>query len=112
MTHRDDLRMPIFEKITHELGRPRLYLLRYSEVFYAETSIGDRSVQVIVKKHPSGENPEFYQGRESWTVEIFDNTHFDEDPELIFRLLDAQESLELALQMVDWDKVRASLHEG
>lgn len=69
------------------------------------TGSGDRSVVLVVTRFPKGENLETYAGAEGWTVDVLNG----EDEEPLDRPQNPVDSLELALSMIDWDRVRSAI---
>ncbi|GAB2571675.1 hypothetical protein [Leucobacter ruminantium] len=100
MSKREEIRAHVLNALATKLGDVVSTSSELSLVYEFSGEVDGRPLRVVVKQFPAGENPETYGGREKWSVELF-----GEDGELD-RFHNPEDSLELAFDMVNWDKVK------
>ncbi|WP_153002072.1 hypothetical protein [Leucobacter chromiiresistens] len=103
MTKRDDLKVEVQKKIEAEVGPLTIDSIEYTVTHEVRGTVDGESVAVVVTQYPIGENPETYQGREMWRVDVLGG----DGP--LDRVQNPQESLALAFDSLNWNRVKASL---
>jgi hypothetical protein len=106
MTRRDDLKEKLLGQLTKEALAVSATTSEFTEQLEVNGLIGGRSVRILITKYPLGENPESYDGDEMWSVQLF-----DENGEQLDRYHNPESSLEIAFQMIDWDRVQDALDQ-
>ena len=107
MTRRDEIKAKLIGQLTQELGAVSGVSTEFTEELDLTGTINGKSIRAVVTKYPRGENPETYDGHEKWTVQLFGG-----EGQELERFHNPEDSLELAFQMIDWERVEERLNES